>query len=137
MPISLLFTGHMIDKPDRPRPRFPTSLEEAVRIRIAQAINPFVEGVPNSDWTERFWNLWRSTPDSQREIMHLAVSDEAYRACNTHLFERAGAYGDVHLIALWDGQAGEGPGGAADLVAQARATNEPDIFSPQSLRLIR
>jgi hypothetical protein len=41
MAISLLFTGHMIDKPDRPDPRFPAALEEEVRDRIARAIAPY------------------------------------------------------------------------------------------------
>ena len=36
--ISLLFTGHMIDLPDRPEPRFPASLEPAARERIGAAI---------------------------------------------------------------------------------------------------
>ena len=41
MPISLLFTGHMVDKPHRPEPRFPAALEGAVRDRIAKAIIPY------------------------------------------------------------------------------------------------
>ena len=43
MPISLLFTGHMIDTPDRPEPRFPASLERAAGARIAQAVIPYVD----------------------------------------------------------------------------------------------
>jgi hypothetical protein len=41
MAISLLFTGHMIDLPGRAEPRFPPSLEDAARIRIAKAIEPY------------------------------------------------------------------------------------------------
>jgi hypothetical protein len=184
MPASLLFTGHMIDKPDRLKPRFPASLEKAAEARIARAIAPFAAGesefnglmgfasggrggdiifhercraqgvvtsmilpfspdlftktsveiVPNDDWTKRFWHLWDFTPETRREIMNLPVSDDAYRACNTLLLERARVFGDVHLIALWDGEEGNGPGGTADLVAQACATNKPDIFSPEDLR---
>ena len=44
MPTSLLFTGHMVDKPDRPVPRFPSSSEAAAQQRIAQAIFPFGVG---------------------------------------------------------------------------------------------
>jgi hypothetical protein len=44
MPVSLLFTGHMIDEPDRAEPRFPASFEMAVQRRIAKAIRPYVQG---------------------------------------------------------------------------------------------
>lgn len=182
MPISLLFTGHMVDKPDRPVPRFPPSLEAAARARIAQAINssateptetvqgfasgacggdilfheqcrargiatvivlPFapevfidtsVGGIPDSDWVARFHALWNATPDAQREVMALPVSDDAYGACNARLLQRADEHGRVHLIALWDGKGGDGPGGTADLVARVGPTDVPDIFSPASLR---
>jgi hypothetical protein len=183
MPQSLLFTGHMIDAPDRAEPRFPASLEEAARARIAQAISPFAPGgpsaeaevagfasgarggdilfheqcrargvdtvivlpfapelfietsviLPDSDWTERFWALWNATPEDRREVMGLPQTDEAYGLCNARLLELARAFGRVHLIALWDGKSGDGPGGTADLVAKARGADEPDIFSPQEL----
>jgi hypothetical protein len=41
MAISLLFTGHMVDQPNRPDPRFPADLEDAVRMRIARAVSPY------------------------------------------------------------------------------------------------
>jgi hypothetical protein len=65
--------------------------------------------------------------------MNLPVSDDAYGACNARLLEWARNCGNVHLIALWDGKGGDGPGGTADLVARVQATNTPDIFSPASL----
>jgi hypothetical protein len=183
MPISLLFTGHMIDMPDRSEPRFPASLERAAGARIAQAVTPYVDrsasgesalgfasgarggdilfheqcrthgidtvivlpfrpevfvgtsvqGAPGSDWEQRFWALWNATPEARREGMNLPVSDDAYGACNTRLLEWARNCGNVHLIALWDGKGGDGPGGTADLVARVQATNMPDIFSPASL----
>ncbi|MDW9433493.1 hypothetical protein GOA53_29385 [Sinorhizobium meliloti] len=181
MPTSILFTGHMIDKPGRQKPRFPAELEAAVVERLAAAIAPYapgkmafvqgfascaqggdilfheqcrvasiattivlpfppevflkksVGGVPGSDWERRFWHLWNTTPEEQRETMNLPPSDDAYGACNIRLLARAREYGAVHLIALWDGRHGDGPGGAADLVARAGAADEPDIFSPWSL----
>ncbi len=45
--ISLLFTGHMIDLPDRPEPRFPASLEPAARERIGAAIERAVSELPD------------------------------------------------------------------------------------------
>jgi hypothetical protein len=183
MPISLLFTGHMIDMPDRPEPRFPASLERAAGARIAQAVTPYadrsasgepalgfasgarggdilfheqcrtrgidtvivlpfppevfvgtsVQGVPGSDWEQRFWALWNATPEARREAMNLPVSDDAYGACNARLLELARNSGNVHLVALWNGKGGDGPGGTADLVARVQATDTPDIFSPASL----
>lgn len=185
MSVSLLFAGHMVDKPGRPEPRFPASLEGAARDRIAQAIRPYapggtgrdgavlgfasgaqgadilfheqcracgidtmiilpfppdafvdtsVKGVPGSDWELRFQALWTSTPERRREVMNLPVTDDAFGRCNIRLLERAGAHGRIHLIALWDGKAGDGPGGTADLIARVGATDRPDIFSPASLR---
>src|ERR1700694_3049062 len=42
MAFSLLFTGHMIDKPDRSQPRFPPDHEGRARDRISSAISSFV-----------------------------------------------------------------------------------------------
>lgn len=183
MPVSLLFTGHMIDTPDRREPRFPASLERAASARIARAVTPYaprsvsgervlgfasgarggdilfheqcrthgidtiivlpfapdvfvgtsVKGAAGSDWEQRFWALWNSTPEDRREGMNLTVSDDAYGACNTRLLELARNNGNVHLVALWDGKGGDGPGGTADLVARVQATDTPDIFSPATL----
>jgi hypothetical protein len=91
-----------------------------------------VRGLPTGDWEQRFWHIWNSTSDKQREVMNLSVSDEAYGACNEHLLELAREHGDVHLIALWDGKGGDGPGGTADLVRRAGTTSKPDIFSPRA-----
>ncbi|MDK1376584.1 hypothetical protein [Sinorhizobium sp. 6-117] len=181
MPVSIVFTGHMIDVPARPKPRFPPKLEGAAAARIAAAIAPYapvvtpsamgfascaqggdilfheqcratripttiilpfppevfletsVKGIPGSDWESRFWHLWTTTPEERRETMNLPRSDDAYSACNIRLLARARKHGVVHLIALWDGRRGNGPGGTADLVARAAVSNNPDIFSPASL----
>lgn len=96
-------------------------------------IQKSVVGIPGSDWERRFWQLWNTTPDAQRETMNLPQSDDAYGACNIRLLARAREHGAVHLIALWDGKRGDGPGGTADLVTRAGTANKPDIFSPASL----
>jgi hypothetical protein len=184
--VSLLFTGHMIDLPDRPEPRFPPSLEQAAHARIAAAIErrvsglnqaaraavlgfasgarggdilfhegcrshqidtvivlPFdpdnfvkhsVDGIPDADWPERFWDLWNDTPPARRCVMGLPLNDQAFAICNEKLLERARRHGRVHLIALWDGRGADGPGGTADLVSRLHGEDEPDIFSPSDLR---
>lgn len=78
-----------------------------------------VGGVPGTDWIERFHRLWRQHPEADREVMGLPLNDEAYSACNTRILEIARQLGRFHLIALWDGKGGDGPGGTADLVRQA------------------
>jgi hypothetical protein len=72
-----------------------------------------------SDWRKRLDN---------------PVGISAYAICNTRLLEMARRHGRVHLVALWDGRGGDGPGGTGDLVAKARMEDEPDIFSPRDLQ---
>jgi hypothetical protein len=82
-------------------------------------------------WEERFAALLRRHPHPRV----LAASKEpppwlAERAAGYDLWGRAGlwllhdalaeAAGALTLIALWNGEAGDGPGGTADLVARAR-----------------
>jgi hypothetical protein len=188
MPASILFTGHMIDKPDRPRPRFPPELEAAARQRIHNAIASFLQSGPaepvkgfasgarggdilfheecraqrietvivlpfpleafikssveltgsdQGQWRRRFLDLWRKTPEARREIMNLPQNEDAYGLCNEHIRARACAHGVVHLIALWDGRGGDGPGGTADLVARADLSGKADVFSPKSLKSLQ
>lgn len=100
-------------------------------------VSTSVAGTPEGRWVQRFWRLWDSSPDDRREVLDVAATEDAYGACNTRLLERARAYGNVHLIALWDGKTGDGPGGTADLVARVRPASTPDIFTPESLKTIK
>ena len=184
MPVSLVFTGHMIDLPSRTKPRFPASLEHAARREIEKRVErcrqavshseiggfasgacggdilfhevcreagiktaiilPFspeqflvksVEGIPNSSWVERFWKLWNDRKYSLfTEVVGVPETDDAYALCNTRMLELAKDHGDVHVIALWDGKGGDGPGGTADLVKQAKRVGDfPDVFAPSEL----
>jgi hypothetical protein len=184
MKVSLLFTGHMIDLPDRAEPRFPQSLAAAaaseIRHRVLRqqrrfpsaelvgfasgarggdilfheacrglgiktgTVLPFsperfvetsVAGVPDADWVQRFWALWNDQGGCfHKEVMGLAETDEAYGACNNRLLTLAEEHGHLHLIALWDGKGGDGPGGAADLVGRAAGLGDaPDIVAPSQL----
>lgn len=90
--------------------------------------------MPSGDWVSRFWTHWNETPERDQEVMQLPESDNAYALCNTRLIERGVAGGRFHLIALWDGKGGDGPGGTADMVAKARAqVDEPEIITPKDL----
>jgi hypothetical protein len=93
-------------------------------------------GVPNSRWVERFWKLWDDCEHNLfTEVMCLPETDAAYALCNIRVLKLAKDHGEVHLIALWDGKGGDGPGGTADLVRQARGVGDaPDVFAPNDLR---
>ena len=93
-----------------------------------------VRGAAGGDWERRFWDLWNATPEARRECLSLPESNDAYDACNTRMQELARNNGTVHLVALWDGKGGDGPGGTADLVARVQAIDKPDVFSPADLR---
>jgi hypothetical protein len=90
-------------------------------------------GTDSDNWPKRFWQLWNGTPPEQRHVLSLEASNNAYTVCNIRLLELAAQHGRVHLIALWDGKAGDGPGGTADLISKVKAEDEPDIFSSTAI----
>ena len=51
MPVSLVFTGHMIDLPGRAEPRFPPSLESAARKEIQKRIECRRRSQPSNAFT--------------------------------------------------------------------------------------
>jgi hypothetical protein len=182
--LSLLFTGHMVDLPNRPAPRFPPALVNAAREEIAIRVKnhvgtrnadavrgfaslarggdilfhevcrslgidtvivlPFspgeflvtsVEGLDSGDWKGRFRRLWETTAPDARFDLGLPKSSDAYSACNSMLLQLSQAYGDVQMIALWDGSGGEGIGGTGHFVERAKELSgrEPDIIEPKAL----
>lgn len=163
----ILFTGHRIDAPDRPKPRFPATraphaaqaiaaaIPDDAQIGLSSAANggdilfleacaarailchiilPFppeeflrrsVATDAPGDWEVRFSRLWSSTPADHRHILKVAKGANPYAVCNVALLSLATELGEPEVIALWNGQTGDGPGGTADLVAKARAKGWP------------
>lgn len=168
--LSLVFTGHMIDAPGRPAPRFPPRLEqraaEAIRSHVLAArtaangslvgiasgarggdilfheicraegiptwfVLPFapkafversVRGVRSGRWVSRFWQLWEETSPDRRVVLDLAHEADPFGECNTVMLETARARGEnVELLALWDGEGADKPGGTAAFVEAVRA----------------
>jgi len=81
-----------------------------------------VEG-SGGDWVDRFDRLCRATPNEDFRIMPELPneSESVYARYNHWMIQLATQQGrNLHLIALWDGRKGDGPGGTADLVAQVR-----------------
>ncbi len=174
----LLFTGHMIDKPEREQPRFPAELEDLARQKIWKQVSGEIKAAPGPviglagcacggdilfhevcaelgvksrillampreqyivasvqhggpGWVERFNRLC-----AQLDTRVLSADGKMpawlRKKCDYTIWQRnnlwllyngIGISGGEHLslIALWDGQSGDGPGGTEDMVAQAKA----------------
>jgi hypothetical protein len=112
--------------------------KQAVKTVIVLPYQPFdfaemsVKGTADGNWSKRFWTLWRSTRTIDRVVLNLPVTPDAYGLCNDKIIEMARRRGPMHLIALWNGSAGLGPGGTAEMVAKAIAIGDtPDIVDPR------
>ena len=165
----VLFSGHMIDAPDRKPPRFPPDKEAVAAAAIANTIAdigacpgdlgicgaacggdllfaeaclargmsvelyiPFDEPtfLANSvdfaaaDWHNRYLAA-KSTetlhvmPD---ELGPLPQGEHPYERNNRWMLDSAARFGDekIALICLWNGQGGDGPGGARHFMDEAR-----------------
>ena len=181
-PRVLLFTGHMIDAPDRSHPRFPPDKEDTARQIIKEKVaeemaldggvgcgiaggasggdilfhevcvelglrtelylvlprEPFiVHSVHKAGpgWVDRFDKLCARL--SRRVLMD---TDElprwlrdkpnygVWQRSNLWMLHNALSQGRMTLIALWDGQSGDGPGGTKDMVDKARAVGAKVII---------
>lgn len=183
MAFSLLFTGHMIDKPNRPHPRFPPDHEARARDRISRAISSFVSDCasqercprivgfasaarggdilfheesrrlslrtiivlpfgpeefvkssveinPDDQWGSRFWDLWNETRAEDRCVLCLPDTARSYVDCNLRLVQLARSNGHVRLIALWNGDKGDGIGGPESMIEALGPDERAEILSP-------
>ena len=182
----LLFAGHMIDAPDRAKPRFPADKEPVARARIKEAVlkemttgagvlSGYAGGASGGDilfhevcaelgiptrlylaippqkyvttsvqqaraqWVERFWRLYNEhQAQKQVRVLSDATDEREYLPAwlrekpDYSIWQRNNLWmlfnaldegcdpktedPNVTLIALWDGEGGDGPGGTGDLV---------------------
>ncbi len=175
----LMFTGHMIDSPDRENPRFPADKETVAKEEIKKLIenelsesgginygiaggasggdilfhevcaelgiqtklylaipkNDFIEesvAPAGPDWIGRFNKLFdrlekqklvRVLCDKKQlpDWLHSKRDYNIWQRTNLWMLynAKADAGNNVTLIALWDGQKGDGPGGTKDVVERA------------------
>jgi hypothetical protein len=160
-----LFSGHMIDAPDRQVPRFPASQEPVVARAIAAALAKFDAGhgdlaicggacggdllfaeaclargtalelyipfdeptfLPKSvdfadgDWRKRFFAAkaqasFHVMPD---ELGSQPAGEDPYERNNLWMLNSASRFGSDKIIflCLWNGEGGDGPGGARHLM---------------------
>jgi hypothetical protein len=81
-----------------------------------------VRGVRRGGWIKRFWRLWDETSPDRRAVLELDGNPDPYGACNTVMLDMARSYADdVELLALWDGEGAEKPGGTAAFAEATRA----------------
>jgi hypothetical protein len=165
----VLFSGHMIDAPDRKTPRFPPDKEPAAAAAITDALSKigvtrgdlaicggacggdllFAEGclardmrieiyipfeeptfLANSvdfagrNWHDRYLAVKSKAtvhvmPD---ELGPLSADENAYERNNQWMLVKAARFGGdkIAFISLWNGQGGDGPGGARHLMDEAR-----------------
>jgi hypothetical protein len=161
---AVLFTGHRIDSPDRPQPRFPPESEFIARAVIAQVLIaeqsngpltafagaasggdilflevcreldipfqillalPEAEFIRKSvepagaDWVARFHAL---AAVARPRVMQDNSSEGLWARNNRWMIESALVLKpkEFVLLALWDGQTGDGPGGTEDMITTAR-----------------
>jgi hypothetical protein len=166
---ALIFTGHMIDRPDRTHPRFPAWAEARAREAIQDAIAELEwnqpgttvglaggasgadllfheccaeRGIPTrvllalppeefkaesvapagGDWVARFESLLRKAGPGLRVMQDQdglleGPTNNVWQRANLWMIEEAGRLAsEKALLALWDGNTGDGPGGTAHFV---------------------
>jgi tetratricopeptide (TPR) repeat protein len=168
----LLFTGHMIDRPDRKPPRFPAEMESEVQERLEELLEkldahegclailpglacggdilfaeaclkrdisievylPFEPGkfiqesvnFAGDTWVKRFYDIYNN-PNVTRHLQPTRLGEVPEGDSPFIRNNRWALYSTlvndisrIRLIALWNGQTGDGPGGTADMVNQVR-----------------
>jgi tetratricopeptide (TPR) repeat protein len=181
----LLFTGHMIDAPNRDKPpRFPAGKEDSARLAIKDAVEKELQAatgqvigiaggasggdilfhevceelkiptilylvIPRdeyvkksvrdagSQWIDRFDKLYWRLPHrelSQSEELPRWLQNKAryniWQRNNLWMLYNAMARGNqyVTLIALWDGDEEDGPGGTKDMMSKADESGAKTIW---------
>ena len=164
----------MIDRPDRPAPRFPEEFaavaESAIRaklsaldatkgdvglcggacggdllfaeacldrglrveLRLHSNRETFMEesvAFAGDWWVERFERIAShpncTTMSLPEQPTGAAARDNKFERTNLWLLQAAGdmaGSGQLHLVTLWDGRPGDGPGGTAHMVAEVQRT---------------
>jgi hypothetical protein len=165
----LLFSGHMIDAPDRKTPRFPADKESVAAAAIASTLAeigaeardlaisgaacggdllfaeaclaramrlelyiPFDEPAflassvdfANADWHDRYLAAKSKAKlhVMPQELGPLPAGENPYQRNNLWMLESAARFGGerIAFIVLWNGEGGDGPGGAQSFLDEAR-----------------
>lgn len=166
-----LFSGHMIDAPNRSEPRFPADKEGiaakaindklvalgvglsdvglcggacggdllfaeaclahgmAMEIRIPFPVPEFLEksvAFAGAGWVERFYNVTENFKVRllvmPQELGPLPQGSDPYEQDNLWQLDSALSFGPekVHLLCLWNGKCGDGPGGTKHMIESVK-----------------
>lgn len=168
----LLFSGHRVDAPGRPQPRFPPDKVADAARRIDEALAQWQVGpqdlaitqgaaggdllfahacqqrgvplqlmlpMPEAEFVRRAVEpsaeaqRWRAAWAHVRARLALppcvlpAAAGNPFERCNQWMLDTALGHGAsrLHLLCLWDGGSGDGPGGTGHLIEQARRHGVP------------
>jgi hypothetical protein len=177
----LLFSGHIVDAPERAAPRFPAAKVPAAAAAIERVLDDLGAGpadlaltqgaaggdllfmqacvarrvrvqlllpLPEAEFIEqsissasdgvawrRLWFELLPKLGTQPKLLAdepgpALPGDNVFERCNEWLMATALGLGPgkLRLICLWDGGGGDGPGGTAHMVAEARAAAAPVIW---------
>lgn len=86
---------------------------------VERSVLPSTDGLA---WLARWRDLRARLPDAPRVMQPRREGEDVFERCNAWMLDAALAHGAERLtfICLWDGGAGDGPGGTAQMVAAAR-----------------
>ncbi len=86
---------------------------------IARSVRASVQG---AQWLERYRAVVARAAWPPRALPARRAGADPFAACNRWLVDTACAFGAarLHLVCLWDGSDGDGPGGTAHMVAEVR-----------------
>jgi hypothetical protein len=159
---AVLVSGHLVDAPDRPTPRFPSGRVGWVAEQVRAALDDWQVGpsttlvcggargadiiaaeeayargarvtvclalpaeefetvsvaLPGTDWADRFRRLLAVADVHQ--LTGVAPGDNVFALANEMMLDVARRIDPrPYALVVWDGRAGDGPGGTADLVVQ-------------------
>lgn len=109
------------------------------RMVLPFPVEPFIQtsvaGVPNGSWEQLFRDNWEALPPSEREIVLETRDEKGYALCNDRMIALAEEIAtSFTIIALWDGKAGDGPGGTGEHVEKVRGIGgKADIIDAKIL----
>ena len=135
----LLFSGHMIDSPNRKEPRFPADKEPIAAKAIGDLLDQIAvergdlaicggacggDLLADADWRSRYFaaKSQAALHIASEELGPLKADGNPFERNNEWMLQVATGYGaeKVDFICLWNGAGGDGPGGTQHLMQEVQ-----------------
>ena len=94
-----------------------------------------VVGGDGGDWVARYCALLKATSPEKLIVLNLGAEHDPYGTCNLAVL-RLSITGSMQpmLLALWNGEVGDGPGGTADMIERVhKVGGHVVILDPSTL----